>query len=135
MIKITLSHPHGNANSYHAALALEEQHWLSSFQTGLINKNGARRWTGYLPASVKQRSLNRSYDRIPESNQRAHVVWEIVSRIGNRIKPKGLTSRVNWYDVLFYGHDLQVSKVLENNLDAVYAYEDAARRTFTAARQ
>lgn len=51
------------------------------------------------------------------------------------MKPAGPTSRVNWYDVLFCGHDFQVSKSLENDLDAVYAYEDAAKWTFTVARK
>jgi glycosyltransferase involved in cell wall biosynthesis len=62
-------------------------------------------------------------------------LWEAISRIGKRVKPAGPTPRVNWYDVLFCGHDFQVSKSLEEGLDAVYAYEDAAKRTFAVARK
>ncbi len=134
-MKITLSHPHGNANSYHAALALSENGWLSSFQTGIVRRAGDERWIGFLPDAIKQRAVNRDYSGIPELNQKAHPGWEIVSRVGRKIKPAGLTSRVNWYDVLFYGHDQRVSKTLEPALDAVYAYEDAAKQTFTAARR
>jgi glycosyltransferase involved in cell wall biosynthesis len=88
-----------------------------------------------LPGAVRQRSINRDYSAIPELNQKSHAGWELVSRLGRKIKPAGLTSSVNWYDVLFYGHDLRVSKTLEPALDAVYAYEDAAKQTFAAARR
>jgi glycosyltransferase involved in cell wall biosynthesis len=96
---------------------------------------GAARLFRYFPADAAQRSLNRNYENIPEPNKRPHVLWEAVSRVGRRLKPAGLTSQVNWYDVLFCGHDLQVSRALEDNLDAVYAYEDGAKRTFNIAKQ
>jgi glycosyltransferase involved in cell wall biosynthesis len=134
-LKITISHPHGNANSYQAAVALSEERWLSSFQTGLVRNPRAARLFRYLPADAAQRSLNRNYESIPEPNKRPHLLWEAVSRVGRRLKPAGLTSQVNWYDVLFCGHDLQVSRALEANLDAVYAYEDGAKWTFNIARQ
>lgn len=134
-MKITISHPHGNANSYQAASALSENKWLSSFQTGLISKAGASDAFRYLPAHVRERSLNRNYENIPGPNKRPHILWEAISRVGRRLKPTGLTSQVGWYDVLFCGHDLQVSRALEANLDAVYAYEDAAKRTFNIAKQ
>jgi glycosyltransferase involved in cell wall biosynthesis len=84
---------------------------------------------------MARRSMNRNYENIPEPNKRSHFLWEAVSRAGRRLKPGGLTSQVNWYDVLFCGHDLQVSTALEADLDAVYAYEDGARRTFKIARE
>jgi glycosyltransferase involved in cell wall biosynthesis len=49
--------------------------------------------------------------------------------------PGGLTRRANWYDVLFWGHDFEVSRSFAGDLDAVYAYEDCARRTFAAAKK
>lgn len=58
-----------------------------------------------------------------------------MSRMGRRIKPGGLTSQTNWYDVLFCGHDWQVSRTLEKGIAAVYTYEDGARLTFEAARR
>ena len=55
--------------------------------------------------------------------------------MGKSLKPSGLTARTNWYDVLFCGHDWQVSQMLERELDAVYAYEDGAKLTFGEAQR
>jgi starch synthase len=134
-LKISISHPHGNANSYQAAVALADQEWLCSFQTGLVRKSGQATLLRYLPDDFRKRALNRNYEDIPRSTRRSHLLWEAISRIGKRVKPAGPTSRVNWYDVLFCGHDFQVSKSLEDDLDAIYAYEDAAKWTFTVARR
>jgi alpha-maltose-1-phosphate synthase len=134
-LKITLSHPHGNANSYHAALAFAEQHWLQKFQAGILKDSMTAQLLPWLPADIRQRALNRNYAGIAETQKHAHLFWETLSRLGSRVKPGGLTRRTNWYDVLFCGHDFQVAKSLTANLDAVYAYEDAARRTFAAARK
>jgi glycosyltransferase involved in cell wall biosynthesis len=53
--------------------------------------------------------------------------------MGKRLKPGGLTAQTNWYDLLFCGHDWQVSRTLENGIAAVYTYEDGAKLTFEAA--
>jgi starch synthase len=134
-LKITLSHPHGSLFSYHAARALSERDWLQGFQTGVINRNGFLKIRNYLPGDAGQRLLNRNYEAIPEHSQHSHLFWETISRLGKAIKPAGFTSKTNWYDVLFCGHDLQVSRALESGLDAIYAYEDGAKRTFTAAKR
>lgn len=134
-LKIALSHPHGNANSYHAARAFAEENWLQQFQTGILKNSTTSRFLHLLPADLKQRALNRNYASIPEAKQHSHLLWEALSRLGKRLKPKGLTRRINWYDVLFWGHDFQVAASLASNQDAVYAYEDAARRTFAAAKK
>jgi glycosyltransferase involved in cell wall biosynthesis len=55
--------------------------------------------------------------------------------MGKRFKPSGLTSQTNWYDVLFCGHDWQVSRTLEKKLNAIYTYEDGAKLTFEAAKR
>ena len=130
-----MSHPHGNANSYHAALALSEVGWLDHFDTGILKGSTASSLMRHLPSGVERRARNRNYEEIPETRKRSHCVVEAVSRIGRRVKPGGLTSRVNWYDVLFYGHDFQVSRALADGLDAVYAYEDAAKLTLEAAKK
>jgi alpha-maltose-1-phosphate synthase len=134
-LKITLSHPHGNANSYHAARAFAEQDWLQKFQAGILKDSMTRQLLPWLPADIRQRALNRNYAGIAETQKQAHLFWEALSRLGSRVKPGGLTRRTNWYDVLFCGHDFQVAKSLAADLDAVYAYEDAARRTFAAAKK
>jgi alpha-maltose-1-phosphate synthase len=134
-LKISLSHPHGNANSYHAARAFAEQGWLQRFQAGILKDSMTARLLPWLPADIKQRALNRDYAGIDETRKQAHLLWEALSRLGSRLKPGGLTRQVNWYDVLFSGHDYQVAKSLPPDLRAIYAYEDGARRTFRAARR
>jgi len=134
-MKIVLSHPHGNANSYHAARAFAEANWLERFQTGIANPSAASRLLRFLPADLKQRSRNRRYAGIPEARKQSHLLWEGLARLGQKLKPRGLTAAVNWYDVLYCGHDFQVAIAMARNLDAVYAYEDGARRTFAAARR
>jgi glycosyltransferase involved in cell wall biosynthesis len=79
--------------------------------------------------------LNRAYDAIPRTERRSHLLWESVSRIGRALRSKGPASNVNWYDVLFWGHDLKVSNSVPRDANAVYAYEDAALATFRAARR
>lgn len=134
-LKISLSHPHGNANSYHAARAFAEQDWLQQFQAGILKDPFTSRLWPLLPADIKRRALNRDYAGIAEAQKHSHLLWESLARLGSRLKPGGLTPRINWYDVLFCGHDLQVAKALASDLDAIYTYEDAARRTFAAAKQ
>lgn len=131
-LKITLSHPHGNANSYHAARAFSETGWLQQFQAGILPDAMMMSW---LPSDIKQRALNRDYADIPEAKKNSHLLWESISRLGSRLKPAGLTKNINWYDVLFCGHDFQIAQSLAADLDAVYTYEDAAKRTFTAAKK
>lgn len=134
-MNITLSHPHGNPNSYHAARALAEKRWLNYFHTGIISKGVLSALADYLPASSKNRLVNRKYNNIPVQQQYSHFLPEVASRIGGVIKQAGVTSQINWYDVLYCTHDLQVSKILGKDLDAIYAYEDGAERTFKAAKQ
>lgn len=134
-LKIALSHPHGNANSYHAARAFNEENWLQQFQAGILPDAAMSRLWRWLPADIKQRALNRDYAGIPQAKQNSHLLWEAISRLGSKLKPSGLTQRINWYDALFWGHDFQVSKSLASDLDAVYAYEDGARQTFASAKK
>ena len=134
-LKIVVSHPHGNPNSYHAALALSEIGWLDQFETGILKGSKALSLLRHLPSNVDQRAQNRAFEKIPNARKKTHRIFEMLSRGGRRLKPGGLTSEINWYDVLFSGHDFQVSGSLTKDLDAVFAYEDAARRTFSAAKR
>jgi starch synthase len=134
-LKVTISHPHGSLNSYHAARAFSEKNWLGSFQTGVTGNSIIARFSSYLFNDSKERLRNRHFEHIPKESQRAHFYWEAVSRMGKRVKPNGLTSQTNWYDLLFCGHDWQVSKTLEKGIAAVYTYEDGAKQTFEAANR
>lgn len=134
ILQITISHPHGNPNSYNAARALADADWLCSFQRGVARDGFAGRAAG-LGATARARLSNRKLEGVPDRRQRGHLMWEAVSRLGARMRPGGLTRDFNWYDVLYCGHDLQVSRQLERGIDAVYAYEDGALRTFAAAKK
>src|SRR5437764_8814624 len=84
-LKVVLSHPHGNANSYHAARAFAEAEWLRLFQTGIATPDSSSRLWRWLPADVRQRSLNRRYAGIPEAHKHSHLLWEAVARLGRRL--------------------------------------------------
>jgi starch synthase len=133
-LNVVVSHPHGNPNSYHVALAFAEIGWLDHFETGMLNRTISSRVVSRLAPDLERRARNRAFEEIPESLKNQHRLFEVLGRAGRKLKPGGLTSRVNWYDVLFWGHDLQVSRSLLDT-DAIYSYEDCARRTFTAAKR
>lgn len=133
-VRVVVSHPHGNANSYHAALAFSENRWLDCFETGILdiaNSGVARR----LSPDLERRAQNRSFEGIPDASKKSHRLFEVLSRAGRKLKPSGLTSEIKWYDVLFSGHDFQVSRKIAGAADAVYAYEDAAKMTFESAKR
>jgi alpha-maltose-1-phosphate synthase len=119
---VSISHPHGNPNSFQAARALAEEKWLSSFRTGI------RRSERNSPQALSSLQSDSALAI------KSHVMWEALSHCGRLVRSSGLTSRVNWYDILFCGHDRQVSLEIEKDLDGVYCYEDAAKWTFRAAR-
>lgn len=134
-MKITISHPHGNPNSFHAAQAFAEAGWLCSFQRGLTGNGVIAGVTNKLPGESGDRLRNRRLATVASEYQRQHLSWEAISHLGKKVKPSGFSAQVNWNDVLFCGHDFQVSRQLEPDLDSVYAYEDAARWTFAAAKR
>ena len=131
---ITLSHPHGNPNSYHAARAFAERNLLQGFEQGIANRGSFLRKLAKLTGHSREMS-QRNLEEVPDNLRRQHVIWEAASHIGARLRAAGPTAEVSWYDVLFCGHDWQVSKELREGIRAVYAYEDAARNTFRAAKE
>jgi len=130
---VTVSHPHGNPNSHHAARAFSEIQCLRSFESGLVR--------GAFPLNLMtmfSRQHGGSGDRssgLPRELHNQHLVWETTSQIGKKVRPSGLTNRVTWYDVLFCGHDWQVSNSTGWDIGAVYAYEDGSQLTFRAAKK
>lgn len=130
-----MSHPHGNPNSYQTALAFSEIGWLECFETGVLNDKRVSSVARHLAPDLERRIRNRSYAGIPNAKKNNHYLFEAVSRIGAQIKPSGLTSQINWYDVLFSGHDFQVSRAIGDQTEAVYAYEDGAKLTFESAKR
>ncbi|MDT5121117.1 MAG: hypothetical protein QOC96_599 [Acidobacteriota bacterium] len=133
MTGVTVSHPHGNPNSYHTAKAFADAGLLQSFEQGFANRGFTSKVLSKLPGS--RNSLKREFENLPTGSQRQHLFWEGISQLGRRLKTEGPTKDVSWYDILFYGHDWQVSKALNKEVNAVYAYEDGACNTFHAAKR
>lgn len=132
--KVVVSHPHGNANSYHTALAFLENEWLDCFETGILDvaaSSVARRLT----PDLERRARNRCFEGIPKARKKSHRIFEAIARAGRQLKPGGFTSEINWYDVLFWGHDYQVSRAIGDRIEAVYAYEDGAKLTFESTKR
>src|SRR5436309_257307 len=130
---IIVSHPHGNPNSYHAARAFAEAGLLRAFEQGFTNRGFASKVLAKMPGG--KGGLQRDFGKLPKSQQRQHLLWEGISQLGRRLKASGLNEKISWYDILFCGHDWQVSNTLVKGMNAVYAYEDGAYRTFRAAKR
>jgi alpha-maltose-1-phosphate synthase len=130
---VTVSHPHGNPNSYYAARAFSDVKRLRSFESGFIRDGFALKLIKMLLRTDHRARSH--FDGLPFGEQNQHFIWETTSQVGKRIKAGGPVSRVSWYDVLFCGHDWQVSKTTSWDVDAVYAYEDCSRLTFRTAKR
>ncbi|MDT4966823.1 MAG: hypothetical protein QOJ64_1560 [Acidobacteriota bacterium] len=130
---VTVSHPHGNPNSYHAAKAFADTGLLNIFERGFVTGRFASKALADLPQGRK--ALQRGLGQLANGGNRQHLLWEVISRVGKRLKSTGPTQKVSWYDVLYCGHDWQVSKALRKGMTAVYAYEDGACLTFREAKR
>ncbi len=134
MPSILVSHPHAAAVANHVASGLEHRGWLTRYVTGVATARGGfgekvLRWTGRRRKAV----LNRIIDGIPGSRLRALWAVEAAARVAGSVAGRAATS---WqaYDAIFVAHDAAVAKLRwPRELDAVYAYEDAARATFERA--
>lgn len=135
---ILFSHPTGNANVRHAALAFAGHDMLAEFWTcvswnpeGLLNR--------FLPRGLRDQLGRRT---LPPALRALthHVPWREAGRM--------LASRLGWsrvtrhergpcsIDAVFQGLDRRVSRrVARGTFTGVYAYEDGAAATFGAARE
>lgn len=136
---ILMSHPIGNANVRHAALALAERGLLSEFWTGVSWDPGSR-WNQFLPAGLRQQLGRRA---LPEQIRPLahHVPWREAGRM--------LSARLSWeypcrhergpcsIDAVFQSLDQRVARRLAHapGVRGVYAYEDGAAATFAAAKE
>lgn len=134
-MKVVVSHPHGNPNTLQTALAFSERNLLSAAKVGLTSDSVPAKALRLVYPEVGRLLARRNYEAIPAGGVQSHSLWEVMALLGRRLKPSGLSSEISWYDLLFGGHDLQVSRGLSKNVSAVYAYEDGAKRTFQAAKK
>jgi glycosyltransferase involved in cell wall biosynthesis len=133
---ILVSHPHVAAVSAGVSQALARAGKLAGYVTGVAFQDQS--WSGRLAARLAARRSvlrNRILPDIPPGRLRslapvelsARLVAKAFARFGVPIKP---------YDAIFAVHDAAVAAMpWPSETTAVYAYEDAALRTFRRARR
>lgn len=140
-MKLILSHPTGNQFVRALLASLSEQGLLSEFDT-TVATNAKSQWLKLLPGSLRQELLRRTYP-IPLNQIQSHPLRELarmgLPKLGLR---KPVEHETGWasVDAVYRYLDGHVAKRLahlkaNDNLTGVYAYEDGAAATFTAARQ
>jgi starch synthase len=136
---ILLSHPTGNRNSRAVARALVDAGFLKEFHS-CICWDPAAPLARRLPASLAAQLNRRSFTDVPRKMQHSHP-WREMLRLA------GMGRRIPWLgrhergplsiDAIYNSFDLHVAARLPQvkGLQAVYAYEDGALRTFEAAER
>lgn len=133
---IRLIHPTGNANVRAVADALHRHQLLEQFHTCLADGVGV---SGKLLRSLSpETSARRRFDLPPERVQ-THPLRELLRQLAPRLKLTSLTRHeTGWasVDAIYHALDRAAAKSLDaRGLRGVYAYEDGALATFTAARK
>lgn len=137
---ILFSHPTGNANVRHAALALAEADLLAEYWT-CVSWNPDSRWGRFLPGALRRQLERRALSQALRA--RAHYFpWRELGRMAASrwpLLPQLTTHETGPFciDAVYRTLDRRVARrVAETReaLSAVYAYEDGAAATFAAAR-
>ena len=133
---ILFSHPTGNANVRHAALALRRSHLLSEFWT-CVHFPSRSALASFLPRRLHRQLQRRGHPVELEPYLRTSPVREVLRLIAPRA---GLSRLVRHetgllsVDAVYRSLDLTVSRrVRQRGFHAVYAYEDGAAETFRTA--
>lgn len=136
MPSVLVSHPHAATFANHVAGGLERRGWLARYVTGIAAASGGfgekllRR-----AGRSRKAALNRIIDGVPGPRLRALWAVEAVARVAGSVAGRASTA-CHAYDAIFVAHDAAVARLRwPQGLDAVYAYEDAARATFERARR
>jgi starch synthase len=133
---ILLSHPTGNANVRHAALALQRAGLLDEFWT-CLNYQDRSTLGRLLPKKISQQLRRRTNPAELQPHLRTCPFHEIMRLIAPRIgldrlvrHERGLFS----VDAIYRSLDQQVSRRLATRpFSGVYAYEDGAEESFRTA--
>lgn len=135
---ILFSHPTGNANVRHAALALSEAGVLGEYWT-CVSWNPESALNRLLPGAIRRQLIRRALPDALRAKAHHHP-WREAGRM--------LASRFGWERLAAHEHGLCCIDAVYRSLDrrvawhvktgapgcAVYAYEDGASETFAAAR-
>ncbi|MCC5838581.1 MAG: glycosyltransferase family 4 protein [Opitutales bacterium] len=133
---IRLIHPTGNANVRAVADALARHQLLEQFHTCLADGVGVS--GKVLRKLAPDTSARRRFD-LPTECIRTHPLRELTRQLAPRLKLPALTRHeTGWasVDAIYHALDRTAAKGLDaSGLRGVYAYEDGALATFTAARK
>jgi glycosyltransferase involved in cell wall biosynthesis len=135
---LLLAHPTGNTFSRAAARAFHARGWLQEFDTCFC-WNQDSPLARLLPPSLAAQLSRRSFTDVPHALQHSHP-WRELGRLTTAGLPLPWLHRHEQgpfsVDAVYRSFDRHVAKCLPNlaGLQAVYAYEDAALRTFQAAQ-
>lgn len=134
---ILFSHPTGNANVRHAALALHEAGLLGEFWTCIDYREQAL-LSRILPSALTRQLRRRTNPPQLHPYLRSAPIREVVRLLSARAGLKDLirheTGRFS-VDSIYRALDSRVVKQLSNpRFEAVYAYEDGAAFTFRRAK-
>ena len=135
---VLMSHPTGNQNARNALRSLVEQDMLAEFWTTLA-WNPQSAWNRVLPLKLREQLARRAFSDVPSEKLKC-VPWREVVRLGVRSTPieRLLCSGERPFSVIgmYRSFDRRVARRLkEIDVDAVYAYEGGALRTFRRARE
>lgn len=135
---ILFTHPSGNANVRHAALALHRAGLLGEFWTSF--HYDAPSWLGpLLPGSMRESLLRRTYPTELHRKIVAHPIREATRVLARRVGLGSLLreeSGALGSEAVAHALDRQVAQRLQNSgFQAVYAYEDGAESAFRTAHE
>jgi glycosyltransferase involved in cell wall biosynthesis len=140
-MKIVVTHPTGNRNLRAVISSFEEASILAGFNTTLaVNPDSFL--VGLLPEKIRKEFIRRSYP-VDFSHVNTRPLLELSRNILPKIGFKGAASHESGFasvDKVYRDLDkstaASLSKLVKNQeLSAVYAYEDGALETFTRAKQ
>jgi glycosyltransferase involved in cell wall biosynthesis len=135
---VLMSHPTGNQNVRNALRSLAEQKMLAEFWT-TVAWNPQSVWNRMLPRSLRSQLSRRAFVDVPQKRVKC-APWREMIRLGVSSSPLAslLCSGERPFSVIgmYRGFDHGVARRLrEITVDAVYAYEGGALRTFRQAKQ
>ncbi len=135
---VLISHPTGNQNLRNALRSLVENEMLAEFWT-TVAWDRESSWNKMLPSRLRSQLGRRAYDDVPKDRIKS-VPWREAVRLALKYLPFGnaMCSGERAFSVIgMYRHfDQQVAERLSKiSIDAVYAYEGGALKTFQEARR
>jgi glycosyltransferase involved in cell wall biosynthesis len=131
-----ISHPTGNQNLRHTALALAEAGVLDELWTGLASEKLGP-LLRLLPGGLRREALRRSFPAELTRHLRLRPWRELTRLAAPRLRLGHLTRGAGWasVDAVYADLDRRMARRVgeRRGLRAVYAYEDGAAATFAAA--